>query len=97
MTGMPRASPALIVFVSMSLSAYPTIAPFADGKFLLTPLSRLSGHERYTASLSVRRGRGSQTQDSVYTFKPEFACRHSALAYAAQQGRDWLRGANTLA
>jgi len=38
----------------------------------------------------VRRGQGSQTHDSVYTFKPEFTNRDSALAYAAQQGRDWL-------
>ncbi len=50
---------------------------------------------RFTASLSIRRGQGSQTQDSVYTFKPEFANRDSALAYAAQQGRDWLN--NSLA
>jgi len=78
----------------MSLSSF---APFAIGKFLLTPLTRSAGHERYTASLSIRRGQGSQTHDSVYTFKPEFACRDSALAYAAAQGRDWLRGTAALA
>ncbi len=81
----------------MSLSTFAPFAPFAVGKFLFTPLSRTAGHERYTASLSIRRGRGSQTHDSVYTFKPEFACRDSALAYAAQQGRDWLRSAEALA
>jgi hypothetical protein len=84
----------------MSMSTLAPLAPFApfsDGKFLFTPLSRSAGHERYTASLSIRRGRGSQTQDSVYTFKPEFACRDSALAYAAEQGRHWLRGSTALA
>ena len=74
-----------------------TFAPFAIGKFLFTPLTRSSGHERFTASLSIRRGQGSQTHDSVYTFKPEFTCRDSALAYAAEQGRDWLRGNTALA
>lgn len=81
----------------MSSSTFATFAPFSVGKFLLTPLTRSSGLERFTASLSIRRGQGSQTQDSVYTFQPEFACRDSALAYAAEQGRDWLRGDIVLA
>ena len=72
-------------------------APFAIGKFLFTPLTRPAGRERFTASLSIRRGQGSQTQDSVYTFKPEFVCRNTALAYAAAQGRDWLRDPSALA
>ena len=63
---------------------------FAVGKFLLTPLTRCARNGRFTASLSIRRGKGSQTHDSVYTFKPGFTNRDSALAYAAQQGRDWL-------
>ena len=81
----------------MSISTLVPFAPFADGKFLLTPLSRSAGHKRYTASLSIRRGQGSQTQDSVYTFKPEFDCRDSALAYAVAQGHGWLRGQTALA
>jgi hypothetical protein len=71
----------------MSLHSF---APFAIGKFLFTPLTRVARGGLFTASLSIRRGQGSQTHDSVYTFKPEFANRDSALAYAAQQGRDWL-------
>jgi len=45
------------------------------------------------ATLSIRRGQGSQTHDSVYTFKPEFASRDSALDYATQQGHAWLNNA----
>ena len=91
---MNRASLALLYLVLMSHSA---VTPFAIGKFLFTPLTRPAGRERFTASLSIRRGQGSQTQDSVYTFKPEFANRDSALAYAAQQGREWLHGKARLA
>ena len=81
----------------MSTFTDTAFAPFAVGKFLFTPLTRSSGHERFTASLSVRRGQGSQTQDSVYTFKPEFSCRDSALAYAVEQGRGWLHAHSALA
>jgi hypothetical protein len=65
-------------------------APFSAGKFLITPLSRLVQGGAFTASLSIRRGQGRQTHDRIYTFKPEFATRDSALMYAAAQGRDWL-------
>ena len=65
-------------------------APFAIGKFLFTPLSRSVRSGHFTAALSIRRGQGSQTHDSVYTFTPDFADRDSALTYAAQQGRDWF-------
>lgn len=75
----------------------PTFEPFAAGKFLFTPLTRLASSGYFRASLSVRRGHGSQTHDSVYTFKPEFDNRDSALAYAAQQGRDWLSSPAALA
>lgn len=64
--------------------------PFTVGKFHLTPLSRSDRQGRYTALLSVRSGQGSQTHDSVYTFKPAFPCEGSALMYAATQGRYWL-------
>jgi len=68
-------------------------APFAIGKFLFTPLSRSVRSGHFTAALSIRRGQGSQTHDSVYTFKPEFASRDSALDYATQQGHAWLNNA----
>lgn len=63
---------------------------FTAGKFLITPLCRTVRKGAFCASLSVRRGQGSQTHDRVYTFKPEFASQDSALMYAAVQGRYWL-------
>lgn len=76
----------------MSIS---TTAPFAAGRFLMTPLTRLAQGGAYIASLSIRSGRGSQTHDRIYTFRPEFATPDSALHYAAGQGRQWI--ANPLA
>ena len=64
--------------------------PFAVGDFRITPLSRLQDAGHHTALLSIRTGQGSQTHDRVYTFKPEFKTQHSALMYAAAQGRYWL-------
>ena len=65
-------------------------AAFASGRFHLTPLSRTAHDGAITAGLSVRRGSGMQTHDRVYTFARRFACRDSALRYAAEQGRAWL-------
>ena len=64
--------------------------PFTVGKFLITPLSRSDTAGRFIASLSIRRGQGTQTHDRIYTFKPEFTNKDSALTYAAAQGRYWL-------
>ena len=71
--------------------------PFAVGDFRITPLSRSHGEGQHTALLSIRRGRGSQTHDRVYTFKPEFKTQDSALMYAAAQGRYWLLNPASLA
>ncbi len=73
--------------VSMS-SAVPRA--FAAGKFHITPLARLHAGGHHTASLSIRRGKGSQTHDRVYTFKPAFKTHESALMYATALGRYWL-------
>ena len=68
----------------------PHTQPFQAGKYLVTPLSRTTANSRHTASVSIRSGEGRGTHDRIYTFKPEFATRDSALMYAAAQGRDWL-------
>lgn len=68
----------------------PAAAPLSAGKFLITPLSRPAQAGGFAASLSIRRGQGRATHDRIYTFKPAFKCRDSALRYAAAQGRLWL-------
>jgi hypothetical protein len=70
---------------------------FSLGGFRITPLSRSDGTGHHTALLSIRRGKGSQTHDRVYTFKPEFKTQDSALMYAAAQGRYWLLNPASLA
>lgn len=72
-------------------------SPFTVGKFLITPLFQTDQAGRFTASLSIRRGQGSQTHDRVYTFTPEFNSQDSALMYAAAQGRYWLLNPASLA
>ncbi|MFM7025776.1 MAG: hypothetical protein ACKOWC_06925 [Limnohabitans sp.] len=71
--------------------------PFAVGKFTITPLTRPHTAGHHTASLSIRRGVGTQTHDRIYTFKPEFKTQDSALMYAAAQGRYWLLNPASLA
>jgi hypothetical protein len=77
--------------------SFHTSLPFAVGKFLITPITRAAQSGLYTASVSIRRGRGAQTHDKVYTFKPEFTNKDSALTYAAAQGRYWLLNPASLA
>ena len=79
--------PSLIFYLFMSVN---TNHPFALGDYQIPPLSRAHGANRHTALLSIRRGKGSQTHDRIYTFKPEFRTKDSALMYAAAQGRYWL-------
>jgi len=79
--------PSIKTFMS---SIHTPTHPFALGDFQLTPMSRSHGSDQHTALLSIRRGKGSQTSDRVYAFKPEFKTKDSALMYAAAQGRDWL-------
>jgi hypothetical protein len=74
-----------------------TSSPFTVGKFHITPLTRSAAAGRFIASLSIRRGQGSQRHDRIYTFKPEFTTQDGALAYAAAQGRYWLLNPASLA
>ena len=77
--------------------SFHTSLPFAVGKYLITPITRAAQSGAYIASLFIRRGQGAQTHDRVYTFKPEFKSRDSALMYAAAQGRYWLLNPASLA
>jgi len=76
--------------------SYSSTQPFAAGVFLLTPLSDSNGNDQFTALLSIRRGKGSQTHDRVYTFKPSFRTKGEALRYAAEKGRHWLVNPSSL-
>ncbi|MDH5204471.1 MAG: hypothetical protein OEY75_10520 [Hylemonella sp.] len=63
---------------------------FTAGKYLVSPLSRLSESGQYLASVSIRSGSGRGTHDRVYRFEPEFSTREGALQYAVAEGHNWL-------
>lgn len=63
----------------------------------MTPMTRGAQDGTFTASLSIRRGSGTQTHDRIYTFTPEFATSDCALHYAAEQGQCWLHNPMALA
>lgn len=71
--------------------------PFVVGKFRITPICRSHDTGHHTACLSIRSGKGTQTHDRIYAFKPEFKTQDSALMYAAAQGRYWLLNPASLA
>jgi hypothetical protein len=63
---------------------------FRQGKYLVSPLTRLTERGDFAASLSIRSGSGSNTLDRVFRFIPRFATRSGARRYAVEQGRIWL-------
>jgi hypothetical protein len=64
---------------------------FSVGKYLVSPLSRRNESGQYTASVSIRSGRGRGTHDRVFRFVPEFATHEGALQYAIAEGHRWLQ------
>ena len=64
---------------------------FSVGKYLVSPLTRLTDAGQYIASVSIRSGQGSGTHDRVFRFLPSFATRESARRYATEQGMNWLQ------
>jgi hypothetical protein len=63
---------------------------FSVGKYLVSPLTQLTGAGGYAPSVSIRSGRGQSTHDRVLRFDARFPTREDACRYAAQQGLRWL-------
>lgn len=53
-------------------------------------MTRRLPDSRYTASVSIRSGRGSHTHDRVLRLVPQFDCPDTAARYALDQGLAWL-------
>jgi hypothetical protein len=64
---------------------------FSVGKYLVSPLTRLTESGHYAASVSIRSGRGSGTHDRIFRFMPHFPTRESALQHAVAEGHSWLQ------
>jgi hypothetical protein len=63
----------------------------AVGKYLVSPLSRLTDDGQYTASVSIRTGQGSSTHDRVLRFATLFASQADAMLFATRQGMTWVQ------
>jgi hypothetical protein len=65
----------------------------AVGRYLVSPLTRLTHDGAYAPSVSIRSGQGRATHDRVLRFDARFATREAAQHYAAQQGLLWIERA----
>jgi hypothetical protein len=63
---------------------------FSVGRYLVSPLTRLTQTGCYAPSVSIRSGQGQASHDRVYRFTRLFSRQEQALAYALGQARQWL-------
>ena len=63
------------------------------GKYTVSPLTRRDAGGLYSASLSIRSGRGSMTHDRVMRFVPQFDSLEEAAGFARDQAFAWLERA----
>jgi hypothetical protein len=61
------------------------------GKFLISPLVRVTDDGAFAASVSIRSGRGSGTHDRVVRLTGRFPSHESARCHALAQGYDFIR------
>ena len=66
---------------------------FSIGKYLISPLTRLTDAGSYAPSVSIRSGGGRATHDRVFRFVARFGTREAACRYACEQGVRWLQEA----
>ena len=74
--GTPRHAPRV-------LPSYMTLSSLTVGKYLVTPLARITASGDYAASVSIRRG----MHDRVFRLIPRFDDQGHAMQYALAQGR----------
>ncbi|NML16475.1 hypothetical protein HHL10_15940 [Azohydromonas sp. G-1-1-14] len=60
------------------------------GKYRVSPLTKQRHDGRYTASVSIRSGRGSATHDRVLRLTPVFDTAQAALHHATSEGLAWV-------
>ena len=70
-----------------NMSATTPEKTFSVGKYLVSPLTRLTDSGHYAASVSIRSG----MHDRVLRFIPRFATREAARRYAIEQGISWVQ------
>lgn len=60
------------------------------GKYLVSPLTRPLPDGRFSAGVSIRSGRGSNTTDRIMRFIPSFLSAAAADRYATAEGLRWI-------
>ena len=66
---------------------------FSLGRYVVSPLTRLLDDGAYSASVSIRSGRGQASSDRVLRLLGRFTAADGALRHAAAQGRAWVHAA----
>lgn len=61
------------------------------GKYLISPLIRIAECGSYSASVSIKSGRGSSTHDRVLRLIGRFRTPEKAHRFALDEGIDYLR------
>jgi len=61
------------------------------GRYLVSPMTKSQDDGSFSASVSIRSGRGMASVDRVMRFAPQFASRRAALRYATAEGLAWAR------
>ena len=60
------------------------------GKYLVSPLTRLTANGWYACLVSIRSGSGSGTHDRVLRLTRLFQCKLAAARYAVAEGLQWI-------
>ena len=60
------------------------------GKYLVSPLAKQLDDGRFSASVSIRSGRGSASTDRVMRLEGQFDSAGAARRYAREQGLHWV-------
>lgn len=66
---------------------------FSLGRYVVSPLTRRLDDGAYSASVSIRSGRGQASSDRVLRLLGRFTTADGALLHAAAQGRAWVHAA----
>ena len=66
-------------------------SPIQVGKYLVSPLIHRDRGGRYVASVSIRSGHDSMTQDRLMRFTPVFDSAQAAADFAKAEAFDYIR------
>ncbi|WP_051094333.1 hypothetical protein [Bordetella sp. FB-8] len=60
------------------------------GRYLVSPIISPHTDGGFSASVSIRSGRGTGTTDRIMRFLPRFPSHKAALRYATAEGLSWV-------